>query len=96
MKIIGTKKTYVEVCSVTDTDGRQHPIHIVWRDGKKLPVSRIRRATPAASLKAGGAGIRYTVDIAGRQAYLFQEDTGEDAPLSRFRWFVEEKIWSSD
>jgi hypothetical protein len=93
MKVIGTKKTYVEVNADTDTAGRQHPLHIVWRDGRKLPV-RVRSVTPAASLKAGGAGIRYTVDISGHQTYLFQEDTGDDAPLSRFRWFVEEKIWA--
>lgn len=95
MKIIGTKKAYVEVNADTDTNGRQHPRHIVWRDGRKFEV-QARNPTPAASLKAGGAGIRYTVDIGGRQTYLFQEDTGEDDPLSRFRWFVEEKIWADD
>ena len=95
MKIIGVKKTYVEVNSDTDTDGRQHPRYITWRDGRKLPLS-VRTAVPAASLKAGGAGIRYTVDISGHQTYLFQEDIGDDSPLSSFRWFVEEKIWAEE
>lgn len=36
----------------------------------------------AASLKAGGIGMRYTVRISNRQSYLYYEDP---------RWFVEGK-----
>ncbi len=34
----------------------------------------------AASTKAGGQGIRYTVRVLGRETYLFEEEN---------RWFVE-------
>jgi len=40
------------------------------------------RASQAASLKAGGQGMRYTCRIAGKQVFLFCDDG---------RWFVEGK-----
>jgi len=45
-------------------------------------VDRVLDVRPAASLKAGGAGTRYTVRIRGRQTYLFREED---------RWFVERR-----
>lgn len=37
---------------------------------------------PAASLKAGSVGIRYTVSVFGKETYIFLEEN---------RWFVEAK-----
>jgi hypothetical protein len=45
--------------------------------GLRLIVDRRR----AASLKAGGVGIRYTCLICGGQHYLFYEEN--------YKWFVE-------
>ena len=43
-------------------------------------VTDVRRA---ASLKAGGAGIRYTCIVDGKESHLFYEDNN--------MWFMEER-----
>ena len=45
-------------------------------------VKKVLDIRPAASLKAGGAGIRYTCRINRHETFLFLEEN---------RWFVEEK-----
>ena len=45
-------------------------------------IDRVLDVRPAASLKAGGAGLRYTVRIGRTETYLFLEET---------RWFVERR-----
>ena len=75
------KKTYVEVTARFDEEGAIMPIKILWYDGRIYRVDKVINICRAASLKAGGAGIRYTCEIAGRQRYLFLEES---------RWFVEE------
>ncbi len=75
------KKTYIDVVARFDTDGQIIPEKILWHDGKVFYIDRVLDIRRAASLKAGGAGIRYTCRINNRKAYLFLEET---------RWFVEE------
>lgn len=70
----------VEVIARFDTEGNITPLAILWADGRKLPIDRVLDARRAASLKAGGVGMRYTVVIYGKQRYLYYEE-----PL----WFVE-------
>lgn len=74
-------KHYTEVKAAFDTDGNITPLSIVY-DGCEYEVDRVCDVRPAASLKSGGAGIRYTCYIAGRLTYLFLEDT---------KWFMEWK-----
>lgn len=76
------RKHYVEVISRTDEDGRVTPVSIVWEDGRTFPVERVLDARQAASLKVGGTGMRYLVQIGSRETFLFYEGP---------RWFVEEK-----
>lgn len=73
-------KTYVEVFARHDRRGNVRPEAIVWEDGRLFEIDRILDIRPAASLKAGGRGIRYTCRILGRQRYLFYDDP---------QWFVE-------
>ena len=75
------KKTYVEVNARFDTEGRVVPLKILWEDGSSFFIDRVLDIRPAASLKAGGAGIRYTCRINNLEKYLFLEEN---------RWFVEE------
>lgn len=75
-------KQYVEVTAQFDIDGNIKPVTVLWEDGRKFDVDRVLDVRPAASLKAGGAGIRYTCRILGKQTYLFLEES---------RWFVEAK-----
>lgn len=76
------RKVFVEVTAKFDTDGNITPLALLWEDGTVYEIDRITDVRRAASLKAGGTGIRYTVKIRGRQSYLFYEGP---------RWFVEAK-----
>lgn len=75
------RKRYVDVVARFDTDGKIVPIKLIWHDGTVFYIDRALDICRAASLKAGGAGIRYTCRINNRETYLFLEET---------RWFVEE------
>ena len=76
------RKVFVAVTAKFDTEGRITPLSLVWEDGAVYEIDRVTDVRRAASLKAGGMGIRYTVRINGRQSYLFYEEP---------RWFVEAK-----
>jgi hypothetical protein len=58
----------------------------VWEDGNRYGIDRIIDIRPAASLKAGGAGLRYTVRVRSRETYLFYEQERDGA-----KWFMERK-----
>ena len=68
-------KVYVEVTAVFDPEGNLRPQFIRWEDGTVYEIDRVLHVCRAASLKAGGAGIRYTVRIQNRETYLFLEET---------------------
>ena len=74
-----SRKVYVKVVAEFDEQGRLLPKSIVWEDGQRYVIDRVLDVCPAASLKLGGCGMRYTCRIHGRQVYLFQDDT---------RWFM--------
>lgn len=76
------RKVFVEVTARFDIDGKITPLSLLWEDGTVYEIDRVLDVRRAASLKAGGMGIRYTVRINGRQSYLFYEEP---------RWFVEAK-----
>lgn len=76
------RKVFVEVTAKFDTEGRIIPLSLLWEDGTVYEINRVLDVRRAASLKAGGMGIRYTVSIDGRQSYLYFEEP---------KWFVEAK-----
>lgn len=73
-------KMMVEVIARFDKEGKITPLTVVWEDGRRFEIDRVLEARRAASLKAGGIGIRYTCMIGGKSAYLWYE-----GPC----WFVE-------
>jgi hypothetical protein len=75
-------KVYVTVFEERRKDGTILPRAITWEDGFTYEIERVLDIRPAASLKAGGAGIRYTVRIEGKNTYLWLEDQ---------RYFVERR-----
>ena len=77
------QKAYVSVIAQFGREGKILPLQIEWEDGRVFCVDRVLEIRPAASLKAGGHGLRYTCRIAGRQTHLFLEEN---------RWFVEKKV----
>ena len=76
------RKVYVEVTAKFDTEGNITPLSVTWEDGMVYEIDRILDRRRAASLKAGGIGMRYTCRILGQRSYLYYEDP---------RWFVEGK-----
>ena len=73
-------KKYVDMIVRYFPDGTITPMAVWWDEGKVYEIDRILDVRPAASLKAGGAGIRYTCKIMGKQTYIWLEEN---------RWFVE-------
>lgn len=77
------RKVYIDVYTLMRKDGTVLPGFFIWEDGEKHTIDRVLHITPAAPLKVGGRGIRYTAQTSGRERYLFREDD---------RWFVEAPI----
>lgn len=73
-------KKYVEVVSRTDTAGEVHPQCVVWEDGRRFEIQSVTDVRRAASLKAGGNGLRYQCLINGCLAFLYYENP---------KWFVD-------
>lgn len=74
------KKVYVPVVAYYDQEGSITPIKIIWKNNTMYSIDRITQKIPAASLKSGGYGMRYTCMIHGHVRYLYLEET---------RWFIE-------
>lgn len=81
--IRGQKKEYVEVVVTHKADGTARPNSIKFRDEGLFEIDRVLHWCRASSTRVGGTGIRYTVQIGGKQAYLYDEQNG--------KWFVEAK-----
>ena len=76
------RKAYVSVNLDVDEDGVPHPRLIRWPNGREFPIDQRKEKCRAASTRVTGGGIRYTVLIRGKEAFLFQEGN---------KWFVEAK-----
>lgn len=77
-----SRKVIVDVTARFDTQGRLTPLSLTWEDGTIYAIDAVLDVRRAASLKAGGMGIRYTVKILGKRRYLYYEHP---------KWFVEGK-----
>lgn len=77
------RKVYVSVNADFNQDGRCRPNSIIFENGRQYMIENVLQICRAASTKAGGTGIRYTVVIFGKKTFLFNEKNG--------RWFVEAK-----
>lgn len=74
------RKVFVDVIVKYNKDGGQAPLAVIWEDGRKYEVERVTDVRRAASLKAGGCGMRYRCRIKGKETFLWLEDD---------RWFIE-------
>ena len=72
-------KHFTSVKAEFDEEGKITPLSMKYED-RELEIDRITDVRPAASLKCGGAGIRYTCYIEGVKTYLFLDNT---------QWFFE-------
>lgn len=76
-------KIYVKVTAEFTKDGRLLPKSFEWKDGHEYQIQRVTDIRRAASLRAGGVGMRYTCIVDGKESHLFYEDNN--------MWFVEER-----
>lgn len=76
-------KVFVEVLVHYTRDGQKTPVTVTWEDGRKYDIDKVTDIRRAASLKAGGQGMRYKCRINGRETYLWLEED---------KWFVEGKL----
>ena len=89
---MGHRKVYVEVVASFRENGLLLPCEIVWEDGRHYEIDRVSSVTPAASMKAGGQGDRYTIWLNGQQRYLFFERNASLQGNYIGRWFIEAKV----
>ena len=76
-------KVYVDVVAEFSAGGQLRPLWLRWKDGRIFEIDRVKYCTRAASRKASGAWLRYTVMIKGKEACLYYEEN--------YKWFVEAK-----
>lgn len=67
-------KVYVGVETYTDEVGHTLPRVVHWKDGRRFEIQKVLDERRAASLRAGGNGVRYTCLINGHTAFLFFEN----------------------
>ena len=82
MEAVNSAKVYVAVKARFEPDGRLIPLSVTWEDEVEYLIDRVLERKRAASLKAGGTGLRYRVRIGSRETYLFLEED---------KWFVERR-----
>lgn len=70
---------YLEVTAKFDNTGRIIPLSFIWA-GRKINIDKVSDMRPAASLKQGGQGMRYTCRTGNTVYYLFCDEQ---------RWFLE-------
>jgi hypothetical protein len=76
-------KVFVEVTARFTKDGGKIPLTVKWEDGRVFEIDRVTDIRRAASLKAGGQGVRYKCRIKGKETFLWLEED---------KWFVEGKV----
>lgn len=77
------RKVYVAVSADFSPEGRILPRILTWEDGERYEIDRVKDIQRAASLRAGGVGLRYRIQIQGKESYIWLEDGN--------KWFVEAK-----
>lgn len=85
-------KTYVSVSVVFNEAGLMLPREIIWEDGHKYEIDRVKDVKQAAAMRCGGQGDRYTVFIGGQERYLYFERSCSLTGNNIGKWFVERRI----
>lgn len=76
------KKVCVEVLVRFFGEGGMRPVELIWADGRRYAVERVRFIERVPSHVPAVLPVRYTCIIGGREKFLYFE------PES-MRWFVE-------
>lgn len=78
------KKVCVEILARFMGEGGLRPVELVWVDGRKYAVERVRFIERAPAHVDAVLPVRYTCVIGGKERFLYFEP-------ERMRWFVEVK-----
>ena len=84
-------KKYIEVTVVFDEAGQMLPRVIKWDDEHSYEIDRVVAIKQAAAMRCGGQGDRYTIQVNGRETYLYFERNSSLTGNNIGRWFVEGK-----
>lgn len=74
-------RKYVDVICLNDKGGNIKPLFLIWDEGKKVPIKKVKEICPRASLKVGGSGLRYTC--------VFEPNHIRHLYYDRSKWYVE-------
>ena len=85
-------KAYVPVDVSFTEEGQMLPRAVVWEDGQRYEIDRVKDIRPSYAAKAGGQGDRYTILVKGQATYLNFERTTNLSGNIIGRWFVERKV----
>ena len=85
-------KEYVEALVEFAPDGTMLPRILVWEDGHRYEIDRIKAIKAAPARKAGGQGDRYTIMIEGKERSLFFEHNADYGNEKIGKWFVERRV----
>lgn len=85
-------KAYVPVDVSFTSEGQMLPRAVVWEDGQRYEIDRVKDIRPSYAAKAGGQGDRYTILVNGHVTYLYFERTTNLTGNIIGRWFVERKV----
>ena len=83
-------KMYVPVTVDFRDDGTMLPRSIEWEDGQRYQIDRVLHICQSAAV-VGGNGDRYTIEVNGKQYYIFFERLLSQKGYRIGRWFVERK-----
>lgn len=84
-------KVYVDVVASFNAEGTLIPLKLTWEDGTEYIIDRVTDIRQAAAMKAGGQGDRYTIQVNGKQSYMFFERNASIRGNNIGRWFVERR-----
>ena len=76
------RKVCVEILARFLKDGGIRPVTVVWADGRRFEIDKLKFIEPAPSRVSAVMPVRYTCLIGGEERKLYYEPDFE-------RWFVE-------
>ena len=79
------EKIYVETVVRFSVTGGMRPLYIVWEDGERYAVDKVRFIDRAPARVGSVMPVRYTCVMNGREKLLYYEPADE-------KWFVEKPV----
>lgn len=87
-EVLCTRKVFVKVFAEHQLDGSVVPALITFADGISYRVDQVLKVEDMHEIDKNKKGIRYTIEIAGKTAYLFDDLDG--------KWSVKQKVYKGE